>query len=158
STFTVAQHASTKYALQGAHASVACRDCHGRTPPGSDAQVAALVGSAKIWFHPAHDRCVECHFDPHGGRFSPGGERARKDDCLACHTMNGFKPSTMEENAHDSARFRLIGAHRSTPCFECHQELANTTGKGAASGKTRLLPFTVAGQQCGDCHQGPHGN
>jgi hypothetical protein len=152
STFTVADHASIRYALAGAHAAVACRDCHGRTPPGSDAQVAALVGSAKIWFHPAHDRCVECHFDPHGGRFSPGGERAHKDDCLACHTMSSFKPSIMDASAHDSARFKLAGAHRATPCFACHQELSS------AAKKTRALPFTIAAQQCRDCHPSPHGN
>ncbi|HKW14077.1 MAG TPA: cytochrome c3 family protein [Candidatus Krumholzibacteria bacterium] len=159
SIFTVEQHARTKYALQGAHAAVACGDCHGRTPPGSAGQVAALMGTAKVWFHPAHDRCVECHFDPHGGRFSPGGERARKDDCLACHTMQSFKPSTMDDAAHDGARFKLAGAHRATPCFACHQELAAAPGaNGSALKKTRPLPFTIAGQNCRDCHQSPHGN
>lgn len=156
SRFTVEQHARTNYALQGAHASAACRDCHGRTPPGSATQVAALVGTAKIWFHPARDRCVECHFDPHGGRFSPGGERARKDDCLACHGMKTFRPSTMDGAAHERARFKLAGAHRATPCFACHQELA-LPANGAAPKKTRALPFTIAGQACRDCHQGPHG-
>jgi hypothetical protein len=156
STFTVAQHKSTKYALQGAHATAACRDCHGRTPPGSDAQVAALIGTAKVWFHPARDRCVECHFDPHGGRFSPGGERARSDDCLACHTMDAFRPSTMDGADHDNTRFKLAGAHRATPCFACHQELA-ASPNGAAPKKTRALPFTIAGQACRDCHQSPHG-
>ncbi|HET6348964.1 MAG TPA: hypothetical protein VFH88_07770, partial [Candidatus Krumholzibacteria bacterium] len=158
STFSVAQHARTKFALQGAHAAVACRDCHGRTPPGTAAQIAALVGTAKVWFHPAHDRCVECHVDPHGGRFSPRGERARSEDCLACHTMDGFRPSTMDAGAHDQARFKLTGAHRAIPCFACHKELTTEarTAK-AAGGKNRPLPFTIAGQACRDCHASPHG-
>lgn len=156
STFTPEQHAHTAYVLQGAHKSVACRDCHGRTPPGSDAQVAALTGIAKIWFHPAHDRCVECHFDPHAGRFSRGGERARADECVACHSMDAFSPSTVDGAAHDRARFKLSGAHRATPCFACHQELATPAGN-AVPKKTRPLPFTVAGQTCRDCHESPHG-
>jgi hypothetical protein len=153
STFTVAQHARTKYALEGAHAAVPCRGCHARTPPGTAAQAAALTGSAKVWFHPSYDRCLECHHDPHGGRFSPGGERPRREDCLACHTMDAFRPSTMNAAAHESARFRLVGAHRAAPCVACHEELSNA----AAVKKTRSLPFTIAGQTCRDCHADPHG-
>jgi len=153
STFTVEQHARTKYALQGAHATAACRDCHGRVPPGTAAQVAALTGTAKVWFHPMHGQCIECHHDPHGGRFSKGGERARSEDCLACHSMDAFRPSSMDAHAHDSARFKLIGAHRAAPCFACHQELAPAN----AGKKTRSLPFAVAGQACQDCHENPHG-
>jgi hypothetical protein len=147
-------HARTKYALQGAHAAVECRKCHGRTPPGTPAQVAALVGSAKVWFRPANDRCVECHFDPHGARFSPGGERARREDCLACHTMSAFRPSLVDASAHESARFKLAGAHRAAPCFACHNDLAQApNGK-----KARSLPFVIAKQACRDCHATPHGS
>jgi hypothetical protein len=152
-TFTVAQHARTKYALEGAHARVACRGCHRLAPPGTAAQVAALTGSAKVWFHPNHGRCIECHHDPHGGRFAPGGERARREDCLACHTMDAFRPSTMDAIAHDTARFQLAGAHRATPCFACHQELASAP----AGSKTRPLAFVVPKQECRDCHATPHG-
>ncbi|HEX6789903.1 MAG TPA: cytochrome c3 family protein [Candidatus Krumholzibacteria bacterium] len=151
STFGAEQHTRTKYALEGAHATVACGKCHRATPPGNAAQVAALTGSAKVWFHPNHDRCIECHHDPHGGRFSPGGERAHRDDCLACHTMRSFRPSTMDATAHDGARFKLAGAHRAVPCVACHGELAVTNGK------TRSLAFTVEKQACRDCHATPHG-
>jgi predicted CXXCH cytochrome family protein len=115
--------------------------------------VAALTGSAKVWFRPDTGRCIECHHDPHGGRFSKGGERARSDDCLACHTMGAFRPSTMDARAHDNARFKLAGAHRATPCFACHAELA----QGVSNGKTRPLPFVIKDQACRDCHATPHG-
>jgi hypothetical protein len=152
STFTVAQHARTKYPLESAHAAVSCRGCHGRTPPGDAAQAAALVGSAKIWFLPAAGRCVDCHRDPHAGRFSPGGERARAEECLACHTPAAWRPSTMDAAAHDRARFKLAGAHRAAPCFACHAEVT-----AAAPKEGRALPFAVAGQACRDCHENPHG-
>jgi hypothetical protein len=159
STFTVAQHAKTAYPLVGAHARAACRQCHGRTPSGNATQVAALVGTAKVWLHPTRERCIECHVDPHGGRFSPGGERAREQDCLACHTMESFRPSTMDVAAHDKVRFKLAGAHRATPCFACHKELAAAPAAATASAGTpaRSLPLTMAGQTCRDCHQSPHG-
>ena len=153
STYTVAQHAKTAYPLEGAHAAVACRSCHGRTPPGDAAQAAALVGTAKVWFHPARGRCVDCHRDPHEGRYSPGGARARPDECLACHTMAAFRPSTVDAAAHERARFRLEGAHRAAPCFACHRELATVP----AAAEKRPLPFTMAGQTCRDCHENPHG-
>lgn len=152
STFTVADHAKTKYRLEGAHAALACAKCHGRTPPGDPAKAAALVGKAKVWFHPAAGRCVDCHRDPHGGRFSPGGERARDDECRACHTMDAWRPSTMDARAHDTARYKLAGAHRAAPCFACHRELADGSTKEA-----RALPFTMKAQACRDCHEGPHG-
>jgi hypothetical protein len=116
--------------------------------------VAALVGSAKIWFHPAAGRCVECHRDPHDGRYSRGGERAREEECLACHTMAAFRPSTVDAAAHDRARYKLEGAHRAAPCFACHQELA----KPAGPSEKRSLSFAIAGRDCRDCHQSPHGN
>ena len=153
STFTVAQHAHTKYPLVGAHARTACRDCHGQTPAGEPAQVAASLGSAKVWFHPRNEHCADCHRDPHSGRFSPGGERARKEECLACHTMDAFRPSTMDAGAHDRARFKLEGAHRAAPCFACHKELGTQT----AAAKVRALPMTIAEQTCRDCHENPHG-
>jgi hypothetical protein len=152
SSYTVARHAKTNYPLEAAHAGVSCGGCHGRTPPGDAAQVAALVGSAKVWFRPAHGRCVDCHRDPHAGRFSPGGERAREEACLACHTMAAFRPSTMDAAAHDRARFRLAGAHRAAPCFACHRELS-----APAASDPHTLAFAVAGQSCRDCHQSPHG-
>ena len=157
-TFTVAQHANTTYPLVGAHARAACKGCHGRSPGGNAAQVVSLLGSAKVWFRPTHERCLECHVDPHGGRFSPGGERAREQDCVACHTMESFHPSKMDVAAHEKARFKLAGAHRAAPCFACHKELGAVPAAAAnASTPARSLPLTIAGQTCRDCHESPHG-
>jgi hypothetical protein len=151
STFTVARHVDTLFPLAGAHARVKCMDCHGLKPQGTDAQVATLLGKANVWIHPTHSRCVSCHRDPHAGRFSPKGERARANDCLSCHSMDTFHPSTFDIAAHQNARFRLEGAHRAVPCTGCHKELA------AASTPDRMLPIQIDKRACNDCHTTPHG-
>lgn len=158
STFTVEQHAKTKFVLKGGHVRTACMDCHGRAPAGTTAQALAAVGSAKVWMHPAHGRCIDCHRDPHEGRFAAKGERAREGDCLACHSVESFRPSTYDVAAHETARYRLKGAHRATPCVACHKELeavAKMTVKAAAAGATLTLRHDA--RACRDCHATPHG-
>lgn len=155
STFSVEEHAKTRFPLDGAHASTKCMDCHGLKPAGTAAQVAAAVGRAKVWFHPAHERCTDCHRDPHGGRFSPGGERARAKDCRACHTMEHFRPSTFDAAQHDEARFKLEGAHRAIPCGACHADLA--AAASAKPGRHVALTLKIDARSCRDCHQSPHG-
>lgn len=155
STFTVVMHARTHFPLEAAHASADCMKCHGRKPAGSAAQVTAALGGAGVWFHPKSGRCVDCHRDPHEGRFSPGGERARSEDCVACHDLAHFRPSRMDAAAHEHSRFPLQGAHRAVPCVACHSELgtAQVTSAGAQS-----LLMRVDKRACRDCHESPHGN
>ena len=158
STFTVERHARTRYPLQGAHARTLCMDCHGRMPAGSPQLVAEAIGSAKVWMHPVSGRCVDCHRDPHEGRFAEGGERARKGDCLACHTTESFRPSTFDIAAHEKTAFRLKGAHRATPCVACHKDLeplGKMTVKAAAAQAT--LTMKNDARACRDCHATPHG-
>ncbi|MDH4036892.1 MAG: hypothetical protein OEX18_12505 [Candidatus Krumholzibacteria bacterium] len=158
STFTVEQHATTKYPLRGAHLRTLCMDCHGRMPSGPPELVAEAIGSAKVWMHPESGRCVDCHRDPHEGRFSGGGERERKDDCVACHTIDRFRPSTFDVAAHQKTPFPLKGAHRATPCVACHKDLeplAGMTVKVAAAQATLTLKNDA--RACAQCHATPHG-
>lgn len=156
STFDVARHAQTSFALAGKHAAAACSKCHGGALAENAAKTADL-GSAHVFFHPKHGRCEDCHRDPHRGRFSPGGERARSNDCLECHNLDGFRPSTVDVAAHERARFPLEGAHRSVPCFACHKELASNGAQAASVGGAKSLAFTVDARACRDCHESPHG-
>jgi hypothetical protein len=148
-TFTVAQHAATKYALEGAHARVPCEGCHAQRAPAK----AAGLGPARVPLHPAYDRCARCHQDPHAGRFSPGGARARAEDCLACHTVTAFRPARFDAAAHAAAGFALDGAHAAVPCQACHPTLEAAPARGAL----RALAFEDAKRRCEDCHPGPHG-
>jgi hypothetical protein len=60
---------------------------------------------------------VECHADAHAGQLaarSDGGE------CRACHSVEGFLPTTFSSGNHARTRFPLTGAHAALPCVACH--------------------------------------
>lgn len=85
-------HATTRFALDGAHARVPCADCHAR---------GRYEGTPR--------ECVACHRAPadHRGVFG--------DDCAACHD------TTRWEGARFDHRFPLDhGARRPVPCATCH--------------------------------------
>ncbi len=152
STFSAGDHEKTPFRLVGAHARVPCMDCHGPGRTGGPVKAAAGARGADVRFHPAHQRCVDCHSDPHGGRFAPGATRGRNDDCLTCHTMEAFRPSTFDVAAHETATFRLQGAHRAVPCVACHAEL-----QVRVAAEDAVLLMKNDASSCRDCHATPHG-
>jgi hypothetical protein len=164
STFDSPAHAALRLALDGRHAAIECRACHG-------AQRAGLrpiprrpdVGKAGFLFGVPEVECVACHLDPHGGRFEPGGARPADRGCLTCHDARAFSPSRVDVERHDRFRFELTGAHRATPCVACHGELAWVAGPRkpssliAGGGRFPALRFE-AGLACADCHDNAHGS
>jgi hypothetical protein len=80
----------------GAHADLACGDCH-VSKPGAE----SIAGTQ---FPSADPACVSCHGAQHGGL----------TECASCHTTEAFKPSTFK---HPFAR---TGAHASLACTKCH--------------------------------------
>lgn len=157
----LAAHQQSAYPLTGAHLEAACEGCH-RKAPASAAATAAL-GPARIELRPAHARCVDCHQDPHGGRFAPKGPRGRAEDCMACHSDAHFTPSEFGPDAHQHARFVLDGAHRAVPCAQCHAEMTAATQSGPSAkpsrdaASARRLTFEDSRRACADCHKDPHG-
>lgn len=141
SLFTIAKHRATKFALTGAHAAVACVDCH-------KAGLAGRTGKV-IPFHFEDQTCTACHADPHHGEFDARMAQKRADGrplgCEACHStkswtdVNGFD--------HSKTKFPLLGAHRTVACGACHK---------AAPG-TREIQFQGVSQECDACHADPHG-
>ena len=154
STYTVAAHRAA-WPLEGRHAAAACALCHDRAE--GQAAVAAW-GSSRVRLRPAHQQCVDCHVDPHGGRYAAGGARPQADGCRACHSMTAYVPATLGPGDHARYGWALEGAHLAVPCQACHAELkaarARSTLKGAAA---RTLPFTGATTDCAGCHKNPHG-
>ena len=158
STFTVAQHRASAYPLDGRHATAACAACHRRLATGDPA--AATLGSARVVMRPARAACSDCHLDPHRGRFSPGGARARAEGCVACHSLEAFRPSGFDAAAHARSGFALEGAHRATPCLGCHASLKHPPSPStllAAAADARVLPLDDAPTRCAGCHTDPHG-
>jgi hypothetical protein len=164
--YGVSAHQASAFPLEGRHALVPCAKCH---PQGADS-LAARLGSARVQLRPAHARCLDCHADPHRGRFEAGGARAKAGSCKTCHTPDGFRPTLVDAAAHARLGYPLSGAHRAVPCQGCHAELkaapSAAAGKvpsgaqgGAAAGRdsVRTLLFADATSACADCHQSPHG-
>jgi len=87
--------ASTGFALQGAHAVLACTSCHVTNRPTADLP----------------KNCAGCHStdDPHQGR--------RGSDCAACHQQDAW---TVAFDHLDATGFQLAGAHAELQCQSCH--------------------------------------
>lgn len=111
-------HSRTAFPLKGLHVAVTCDDCH---PRGKLKPIA-------------HDRCLDCHADPHEGEVGA--------DCEGCHVEQGFRPATWPIAKHTT--FALGGAHRATACDDCHRiEDAWRFRKGVV--------------ECHECHEDRHG-
>lgn len=162
SSFDARAHAALRLPLDGRHAEISCRACHGTDrrdlPPLAR---TASLGKAGLLFRIAEVECAACHVDPHQGRFAAGGARPAAGGCSSCHDARRFQPAAMDPAAHQRTAFPLEGAHRAVPCAACHP-----SGPRAAPASSLLLSgaripvvsFTLAKQDCAGCHQNPHGD
>jgi hypothetical protein len=162
STYTVATHATLRLRLEGRHAAIECRACHGPNRVGLPALPdTQVLGRAAVALALKEIDCVACHVDPHKGRFAAGGSRAKGTGCLACHDLQTFRPSTADVAAHAKFSFVLEGAHRATACVGCHAEMKQA-GPAKRSSLLRAASGIVelrfeAKHECADCHETPHG-
>jgi hypothetical protein len=95
-------HASTAFPLTGAHATVACSECHkGNRFRGTPTQ------------------CVQCHQGDYNATADPAHASAGfSTACVACHTTMAWHPAAFDHNA---SAFPLTGAHAAVACTECHK-------------------------------------
>jgi hypothetical protein len=116
----------TRFRLEGAHAVVACVDCH-------------LPSEAPPTFSVEGTDCAACHRegDPHGEQFIG---RA----CNACHNTHSFDIPQFD---HDRTRFPLDGAHEGAACPACHVAEMNSAG-------TSIILYSPLAMECRDCHGG----
>lgn len=125
-------HARTRFPLTGRHQAVGCELCHGRPGvPGSPVRYTGLRFGA----------CVDCHRDPHAGKFT--------QPCEHCHTTAGWEAGSRNFD-HSTARFPLRGKHASVACVRCHSQSA---GARVAPSRFSVARFS----RCVDCHTDPHG-
>ena len=130
--FTVQDHATSAYPLQGAHAKVKCAACH--IPAGTATHY-------KIKFA----QCMDCHRDAHGGQFAAAPLLNR---CENCHTVKSYSPSTFTLARHQQTRFKLTGAHLAVACIDCH---------AARRKDARLpVPYHFPDRTCTTCHEDIH--
>lgn len=96
----VFNHNNTPFPLTGAHAQVACSQCH-----------------ANNVFTGVSTSCYSCHQKDFTGTQNPNHVATGfPTDCSLCHTTTTFATSTFNH----SSVFVLTGVHASTPCQACH--------------------------------------
>ena len=122
-------HASTGYALQGAHAKQGCDACHGRKKSSRGART--FLGLSRA--------CGSCHEDPHAKRLG--------QECQQCHNDRAWKSVKLDGFDHELARFALRGKHTKVECKGCH----------GAPAKYRDLDFGTCTDCHEDPHRGELG-
>ena len=134
-------HAKTGFPLVGAHASVACVQCH--------------AGNV---FGPLPTACFSCHQqDMLTKATTPTPHTGFPTDCSTCHTTNpGWAPSTFVH----STVFAITGAHAALACNQCHTSTTNwvttaTTCIGCHQKDfttTNAPPHAGFSSDCTSCH------
>lgn len=127
---TFDHRASTGFALEGAHASLACASCH-----LADMEVP----------EPPTD-CNGCHGanDPHQGRNGA--------DCAACHDQSTWDSTRFDHGIETG--FVLSGAHAGLACSGCHRgkltDPVDTECRGCHADDD---PHAGTYPACGGCHE-----
>ena len=136
------EHVLSGYPLKGAHAKLACRDCHQPQNIEKKADLLAKKKDLNRTFLGLQQACLSCHADEHRGQLS--------QQCRDCHAMDAWKPA--EKFDHNQAQFRLTGLHRNLECAACHP-----TERADNSGEKTFVTFRgIAFAKCLDCHRDPH--
>ena len=121
-------HASTGFALDGAHVGPTCLACH----PGN-----RYIGTPTT--------CVGCHTSPttHIGVFGTF--------CASCHTTTTWKGAVF---SHDKSRFPLTGAHQGVACTVCHagNRFIDTPIACIACHAAKDVHKGAYGTDCASCH------
>lgn len=130
--FTTFEHdVETRFPLQGAHARLACGDCH--------KQPASLVALSMT--------CNACHRsdDVHGGRLGA--------NCASCHSDAAWTPASLFD--HADTGFSLTGRHAAVSCSACHSDKAFTS-RGTRCTEchpdTRHMGRFGQSPDCATCH------
>ncbi len=158
SRFDLADHAETRFPLDGAHREVPCVSCHEQVATadlvarGVAAAFAGAPATAQVFAIEATG-CADCHRDPHAGTADAYLGDA---GCKTCHDSNDWHsasqapaPGVVVSFDHDATGFSLEGAHRTVGCAECHR----VTGRGTDE---IMLSFDGAPTACRGCHDDPH--
>lgn len=120
----------TGFALEDAHASVACSGCH--------AQMRTPDELGRNWGRARGELCSDCHADPHAGQFAVAGVV----DCARCHTSDA--KSFLDFDHERDARFALGQQHKKVACSACHETVQ--------VGGEEVVRYRPLPRECADCH------
>ena len=132
SLYTLEQHQTNSFPLEGAHYATPCYACH-------------VSEDDKRWtFTNLGSTCVECHKDTHEGYISEKYYPA--NECKTCHINDTWTIVTFDHNLTD---WSLEGKHKEVDCRTCHFE----TDKNNKLGKQN---FKSLESECFSCHENIH--
>jgi hypothetical protein len=150
STFTIVEHGSTSYPLEGSHRRVDCRACHAADTappvatgpaPASDSPGAGARRHSALVFRFPDVACGTCHRDPHlGDADAVAGDAG----CARCHDLSGWASVAFD---HTGTSFELERGHWGHECSACHPFESD-------SGEVR---FRLDDPSCAGCHEDVHG-
>ena len=127
-------HGKTRFALTGAHTSLACNACH--------------IGGR---YKPTPSTCVGCHATDDAHRGSRGSE------CARCHVTKEWKAARFDHLKETG--YALLGAHSNIECLACHRS-GNYKDKiprdCAGCHHAEDTHATRFGSKCEDCHDNSH--
>ena len=134
SSFTIADHAKTKFPLDGGHLATPCFACHKQD-------------AGKKWqFRNIGAQCADCHKDVHEGfldkKFYPNRS------CERCHVTASWEENRFD---HNLTNFKLQGAHAKQACMACHGKKDDENHLPAGYQK-----FTNLSTTCTACHKNVH--
>ncbi|MEY3027787.1 MAG: hypothetical protein RLZZ238_2684 [Planctomycetota bacterium] len=155
SKWTPAEFSHTaKFALVGAHAPLACTDCHAEGTP-----------QREVLAHAANASCTACHSSPHDEtmvRRAKEIARAAGDSCTVCHAPTAARWSDandlMTAALHAATGFELVPPHDTQSCAECHTGLARPVSVVAHRSEAEWKKVFPGRTQdaCEACHDDPH--
>jgi nitrate/TMAO reductase-like tetraheme cytochrome c subunit len=128
-TYTMADHERSTFALRGAHRATPCIKCH---------QDGKVNGKSTKQFHwDSTLQCTVCHADVHKGQFKD----RMTNGCETCHTADAWDELKF---SHAATKFPLKGKHADIPCIRCHKPV---------NGVPQYIGLSM---RCADCHDDAH--
>ncbi len=129
-------HSRTKFALEGKHIGIVCRDCHN----GKDKKVPV----EQLKWAGVSRKCEDCHKDNHHDQFSQVAKMADSTSsyCERCHTVKAWTGEKFNHNR--DSQFKLEGAHQKVACAGCHKKVQE--------GEVTFVRYKPLSSACKSCH------
>jgi hypothetical protein len=137
-------HRRAGWALEGAHRTTKCTECH-RSELRTGEAVARAPGQRAGHWTGLETTCLSCHTDVHRGTVSA--------TCESCHSAERWVPAPAF--SHDSTEYPLTGRHRDVTCEACHGARTSAPRPGGSKIDPAFKPLRTA--ECASCHRDPHG-
>jgi hypothetical protein len=148
-------HLKTRYPLEGAHVTVACKACHG-----------PIAREKARYKNMAFKACTDCHLDAHVGQLTHAGRAT--PGCDRCHAVQAWIPVRYGADEHAGTAYPLAGAHRAVACAPCHPRddrlVRRVPPPVRAALERQQRPVAVSPaalarpgfERCESCHRDPH--